>query len=71
MSNVSSNPLGVLSSVIPNIPQPAVEIVMALLAIIFRLVQAGGDEAAQEEALMSAPEEAKRIMDKKRFGRPG
>lgn len=67
MSNVN-NPLGALSAYIPQVPPGALDIVMALLGIIFRLINSGGDEKAQEEALMSAQEEAKRLMDKRRFG---
>lgn len=50
------------------IPPGAVEIITALVGLIIELIRAGGNDAAQEEALMTAQEEIKRQLDKRKFG---
>lgn len=51
-----------------DVPTPAAEIAVSLIGIVVKMVGAGGTDAAQEEALMSAQEEAKRLLDKRKFG---
>lgn len=50
------------------LPPGALEVIMALFGIILNLALKGGTDEAQEEALMQAGEESKRLLDKKRFG---
>lgn len=50
------------------LPPGALEIVGVLLGIIFEMLRKGATDEAQEEALMQAAEETKRILDKRKFG---
>jgi hypothetical protein len=62
--------MSVLDSIpgLNKLPPGAGEIVTSLLGIIFDLLRKGGSDEAQEEALMQAGEEAKRLLDKRKFG---
>ena len=50
------------------IPPAALEIVLVMLGIVFDMLRKGASEDAQEEALMRAGEESKRLLDKRKFG---
>lgn len=62
------NPIGVLTAALAHVPPLAADIVAVLLGIIFKLIRANGDADAQDEALMTAQEEIKRLLDKRKFG---
>lgn len=53
------------------LPPGAVEVILVLFGIILELIRKGGTDEAQEEALMTAAEESKRLLDKKKFGGAG
>lgn len=55
-------------SLLEDIPAEAVSPVLALIAAIVRVIQAGGDDARREEALMQAAEDMKAELDKAKFG---
>jgi hypothetical protein len=50
------------------LPPSALEVILVLFGIILNLIIKGGTDEAQDEALMAAGEEAKRLADKKKFG---
>lgn len=52
------------------LPTDVVSIAAQLIGTFVKLVQAGDDEQAQEEALMEAQEALKAEMDRRKFG-PG
>ncbi len=52
---------------IPSIPPEAVPAVWALVGAIARLVKAGSDSKAREEALMQTAEDVKAELDRVRF----
>ena len=64
----TSNPLLKYIPGLDQLPPGALEVIFALFAIILKLALKGGTDDAQEEALMSAAEESKRLLDKKKFG---
>jgi len=53
---------------IPQIPPEVVPAVWSLVGAIARLVKAGSDPKAREEALMAAAEDVKAELDRVRFG---
>jgi hypothetical protein len=54
-----------------NVPAGVLEIVVSLGRVILDLVRSSGDEEAQRNALMTAQEETKRLLDKRKFGTNG
>ncbi len=54
-------------SLLENIPAAAISPVLALIHAIIRVIQAGDNDKAREEALMLAAEDLKAELDKQRF----
>lgn len=57
-----------LGELLRSLPSETAEIVLRLIVAAIRLVRAGDDSAAQEEALMKAQEDIKDELDRRKFG---
>ena len=57
-----------LGELLRSLPGETAEIILRLIVAAIRLVRAGDDDKAQEDALMKAQEDIKEELDRRKFG---